>query len=179
MTNPLIVISTELGILNVELYTQRAPITVNNFLRYVKAKIFDDSHFFRIVTPDNEQKYDEQDPNSFVSIKVLQGGVQPQHPRLLSPIAHESTEQTGILHKHGVLSMARFEPGTADGSFFICIGDQPSLDFGGGRYQDGFGFAAFGRVIKGESVLKALYARSEAQEYLQRPIAITQVRLCS
>ncbi len=79
----------------------------------------------------------------------------------LPKIEHETTEQTGILHRDGVISLARSEVGSATGgTFFICIGDQPSLDMGGGRAVsgDGQGFAAFGRVIKGMDVVKKIHS---------------------
>ena len=71
--------------------------------------------------------------------------------------------------------MARFAPGTADGSFFFCINDQPELDFGGKRYDDGLGFAAFGQLISGREVLTQIYQCAEAQEYLTNPVAITSI----
>lgn len=175
MNNPLIVIETPFGALEAELYPKKAPVTVENFLRYVDESRFTNSSFFRIVTQDNEQIYPEQDPESFVSIQVLQGGLPPEHRDLLPPVLHESTAETGLRHQHGVLSMARFEAGTADGSFFICMGDQPGLDYGSKRYSDGLGFAAFGQVIAGWEVLDALYGQAELGEYLEREITINRI----
>jgi peptidyl-prolyl cis-trans isomerase A (cyclophilin A) len=71
----------------------------------------------------------------------------------LPPIAHETTRQTGLRHLDGTVSMARAQPGTANSEFFVCVGDQPALDFGGGRQPDGQGFAAFGRVVEGMDVI--------------------------
>jgi peptidyl-prolyl cis-trans isomerase A (cyclophilin A) len=97
-------------------------------------------------------------------------------PPPLPPIAHETTQQTGLRHLDGTVSMARAQPGTATAEFFVCIGAQPALDFGGGRNPDGQGFAAFGRVVEGMDVVRALHARGEADQYLARPIAIRSVR---
>jgi len=92
------------------------------------------------------------------------------------PIAHETTRQTGLRHLDGTVSMARAQPGTANSEFFVCVGDQPALDFGGGRQPDGQGFAAFGRVVEGMDVIRAVHARGEADQYLAQPIRVLSVR---
>lgn len=74
--------------------------------------------------------------------------------------------------------MARFEPGTADGSFFFCINDQPELDHGGKRYDDGLGFAVFGQIIQGRDVLELIYQKAENQEYLENEITISSITRC-
>jgi peptidyl-prolyl cis-trans isomerase A (cyclophilin A) len=95
----------------------------------------------------------------------------------LPPIVHETTEQSGILHKDGTISMARNEPGTASSEFFICIGAQPSLDFGGKRNPDGQGFAAFGKVIKGMDVVRKIQKLPETNQYLDKRVKILKVRV--
>ena len=145
-----VVMRTEFGEILLELYPGKAPITVSNFLRYVDENIYADrATFYRAVRMDNL--------SSEIKIEVIQGrlGMENEHLELPA-IAHETTEQTGILHKDGVISMARSEPGTASSEFFICIGDQPSLDYGGKRNPDGFGFATFGKVIKGMDVVRRI-----------------------
>ncbi len=94
----------------------------------------------------------------------------------LTPIAHETTESTGILHRDGVISMARLEPGTATTEIFICVGDQPELDYGGRRNPDGQGFAAFGRVIDGMHVVRAIHQVPANGQYLDQPIPMLEVR---
>ena len=90
-------------------------------------------------------------------IEVIQGGL-TDPARALPPVPHETTDQTGIRHLDGTLSLARTEPGSASGgTFFITIGDQPGLDFGGARNQDGLGFAAFGRVTSGMNVVHGIH----------------------
>ncbi|WP_019528569.1 peptidylprolyl isomerase [Dasania marina] len=170
-TTPKVTIETPLGPIIVELYPQQAPLTVANFLQYCQQGLFANSSFFRIVNEHNAQQ--AEDANA--SIQVIQGGLAPGDKRLLPPIAHESTEQTGLLHEDGVISMARFEPGTADGSFFFCIGEQPALNFAGKRYADGLGFAAFGRIISGRQVLEAIYHLAEDEEYLKDEISIISI----
>ena len=102
--------------------------------------------------------------------------VQEIPPPRLPAIVHETTRQTGLRHKDGTVSMARGAPGTATAEFFICIGDQPALDFGGGRNPDGQGFAAFGQVVQGMDVVRALHAKAGAEQWLKAPIAIGPVR---
>jgi peptidyl-prolyl cis-trans isomerase A (cyclophilin A) len=118
-------------------------------LEYVDRRLFNDAQFYRSVHAEN-------DANP-VKISVVQGGI-IDSAKGLAPIPHESTRQTGLHHVDGTISIARAEPGTGSaGSFFICIGDQPQLEFGGRRNPDGQGFAAFGRVQKGMDVVRAIW----------------------
>jgi peptidyl-prolyl cis-trans isomerase A (cyclophilin A) len=165
--NPVIVIETELGDIKVELYEKEAPITVANFLKYVDSSAFVNSTFYRTVTPDNQ-------PNNKVKIEVIQGGLY-EEDEMYKPIEHESTDKTGILHKNGVISMARYGPGTATSEFFICVGDQPELDFGGKRNPDGQGFAAFGKVIDGMGVVKRIHNWPENRQMLDPRIRISNI----
>ncbi len=141
-------IKTELGDITVELYPAKAPITVANFLKYVDAHLYDSSSFFRSVTLQNQ-------PKDSIKIEVIQGG-DVDSVKDFAPITLETTKQTGLLHKNGTISMARSKPATATSSFFICINDQPALDYGGMRNKDGQGFAAFGKVIKGMDVVNKI-----------------------
>ena len=143
-----IIIETELGEIKVEIYEQKAPITASNFLRYVDENRYEGATFYRTVTMGNQ-------PNNDVKIEVIQGGIRGEE-KMFPPIEHETTDKTGILHKDGVISMARSAPGSATSEFFICIGDQPELDFGGRRNPDGQGFAAFGKVKKGMEVVRKI-----------------------
>ncbi|MGZ3457911.1 MAG: peptidylprolyl isomerase [Archangium sp.] len=161
-----VVFQTEKGEIDMELDEAHAPQTVRNFLSYVDAGFFDGGLFHRTVKPDNQ-------PNSPVKIEVIQGGVNParesqQHP----PIALERTNVTGLKHKDGTLSMARNTPDSAQSDFFICIGDQPELDYGGKRNPDGQGFAAFGRVVKGMDVVRAIQQSPASGQQLTPPIEI-------
>lgn len=138
---PQILMKTELGDITVELYQNKAPITTGNFLRYVKEKRMEEAVFYRVVRMDNQ-------PDNKVKIQVIQGGLNAdEHVLMLGPIKHETTDQTGILHKDGVISMARVEPGTATSEIFICVGDQPELDFGG---QEKPGRAGIRGIWKGD-----------------------------
>jgi peptidyl-prolyl cis-trans isomerase A (cyclophilin A) len=149
--NPRVMIKTELGDITIEIYEKEAPITASNFLKYVDEERYKNGCFYRVVTMDNQ-------PNNDIKIEVIQGGLSEEtRGNMLSPIEHETTDKTGILHKNGVISMARSKPGTASSEFFICVGDQPELDFEGKRNPDGQGFAAFGKVIKGMDVVKKIH----------------------
>ena len=162
------VISTSLGNITVELYPKKAPITVANFLKYVDAHLYDNTTFFRSVTLNNQ-------PNNEVKIEVIQGG-EVDSTKVFKAIPIERTSQTGLSHKNGAISMARDTPDSATCSFFICINDQPSLDFNGKRNKDGQGFAAFGKVTKGMDVVKKiqLLAPNETQ-YFKPPVSIFSI----
>ena len=148
-----VLIETELGRIELEIDTAKAPATAANFLRYVDAGRYDGGRFHRTVTLGNQ-------PQSPVKIEVIQAGVAPEREKEDFPaIALERTRDTGLRHQDGTLSMARDGPDTATSDFFICIGDQPELDFGGKRNPDGQGFAAFGRVVKGMDVVRKIQAR--------------------
>ena len=128
-------VQTELGDIVIEVDTARAPVTAANFLKYVDAGHYDGGTFHRTVKMDNQ-------PESTIKIEVIQAGVNPDRAKDgFPPIALERTNVTGILHKDGVVSMARGAPDSATSGWFICINDQPSLDFGGMRNPDGQGFA--------------------------------------
>ena len=162
-------ISTELGDIEVELYPERAPVTVENFLDYVAHGAYTGSSFFRVCTPENEADRE-------VKIEVIQGGNVPEE-LLLPPISLETTETTGLSHKDGMLSMARSEPNSAQSNFFICIGDQPELDFGGKRNPDGQGFAAFGKVTSGMDVVRIIQGQKEVGQYLVDSVRIAGIWL--
>jgi peptidyl-prolyl cis-trans isomerase A (cyclophilin A) len=162
-------IETEIGAIEMELYQEQAPLTVQNFLQYVRNEAYENSSFFRVCTPENESERE-------VKIEVIQGGDVPEN-HLLPPINLETTEKTGILHKDGVVSMARLGPDSAQSSFFICIGDQPELDYQGKRNPDGQGFAAFGKVTKGMDLVKKIQSMDHKDQYLVEPVLIKTIRV--
>ncbi len=164
-------IKTEIGSIIAELSPEKAPITCENFIKYIQNNKFDSSFFYRTVRMDNQ-------PNNNVKIEVIQGGLgfgtsETQY----EPIVHETTKETGILHKDGVLSMARSKPGTASSEFFICIGDQPELDFEGKRNPDGQGFATFGKVVKGMEVVKKIQQMKDESQILIDKVEIYSITI--
>lgn len=147
----LIRFSTEFGEFDLRIEVERAPVSSTNFLRYVDAGMYTDGRFHRAVRLDNQARDD-------ILIEVVQASVsrarrRDGHP----PIALERTAVTGLRHFNGTISMARSGPDTGTSSFFICIGAQPSLDFGGQRNKDGQGFAVFGRVVRGMEVIRRIH----------------------
>lgn len=167
---PRVVIETETGEIEVEVDTVRAPNTAANFLKYVDGGFYDGGRFHRTVKPDNQ-------PNNDVKIEVIQAGASAARVRELFPaIPLERTSATKLTHSDGVISMARAEPDTARDQFFICIGNQPELDFGGKRNRDGQGFAAFGRVVRGMDVVRKIQSASADGQNLSPPIRIVRAR---
>ncbi len=161
-----VVVETDLGAFEMEVDVDRAPATATNFLRYVDGGHYDGGAFFRTVHEDNQL-------NDSIRIAVIQGSRNPDAlTDAFAPIALERTIETGIGHIDGAVSMARGAPDTATHSFFICIGDQPSLDFGGMRNPDGQGFAAFGRVVGGMDVVRAIHAAPYEAQMLTPPVRI-------
>jgi peptidyl-prolyl cis-trans isomerase A (cyclophilin A) len=166
---PKVKMKTDLGDIIIEIDTINAPVTATNFLKYVDDKIFNSAFFYRVVRMDNQ-------PDNDIKIEVIQGGLGfDDSPLSLSPIEHETTDKTGILHKDGVISMARMEPGTASSEIFICIGNQPELDFGGKRNPDGQGFAAFGKVINGMDVVREIQSKPDEEQMLVTSVYIIEV----
>ncbi len=166
---PRVRVETSLGAIVIEVDTVRAPVTAANFLRYVDAGMYDGGRFHRTVTLANQ-------PQSPVKIEVIQGGLDPARHRDFAPIPLERTDITGLRHRDGVVSMARGGPDTATSDFFICIGDQPALDFGGARNPDGQGFAAFGRVVSGMDVARRIQHAPADGQRLTPPVAIVSAR---
>ncbi len=160
-----VMLETALGCIYVDVDTARAPATAANFLRYVDGGHYNGGRFHRTVRPDNQ-------PEDAVKIEVIQAGVNPNRPGDYGPIPLERTGQTGLAHRDGTISMARREPDSATSDFFICLGDQPELDYGGARNPDGQGFAAFGRVVDGLDVARAIQGRPAEGQALKPPVAI-------
>jgi peptidyl-prolyl cis-trans isomerase A (cyclophilin A) len=165
---PRVMIQTSLGSMEVEVDTVRAPITAHNFLRYVDQGSYRGGRFHRTVREDNQ-------PESPVKIAVIQGGADPQRSQDFPPIPLERTSETGLSHEDGTISMARDGPDTATSDFFITIGDQPELDFGGRRNPDGQGFAAFGKVIRGMDVVRLIQTARAQEQKLTPPIEILDI----
>lgn len=168
---PRVKIETSLGEIVIEADTIRAPVTAGNFLKHIQKGTYKNAVFYRVVHPDNQ-------PNSKVKIEVIQGGLySDEEIDKIEPIIHETTQQTGIKHLDGTISMARYTPGTASTEFFICVGDQPELDFGAKRNPDGQGFAAFGKVIKGMDVVRKIQQQKDENQYLAEPLKILNMEI--
>lgn len=171
-----VVVSTIHGEIRIELYGDRAPVTVANFLAYVDGGHLDGATFYRTVTYGND--------NGNPKIEVIQGGIGDREAPF-DPIDHEDTDQTGIKHTDGVISMARGGVGTASSEFFIVIGDQPGLDKGNVRNPDEQGFAAFGKVVAGMDAVRVIhrlpadgpaYSEYVKGQIIEDPVVIESVR---
>ena len=142
-----VVLTTELGPITLELDHVHAPITVENFVKYVDQKRFDGTVFYRAM----HLNWGDQ-PNG-----LIQGGTQNNPQRILKPIAHEPTTQTGLSHKSGAISMARNAPGSATGDFSILLSDLTGLDADPKASGDNAGYAVFGHVVAGMDVVRKIW----------------------
>jgi peptidyl-prolyl cis-trans isomerase A (cyclophilin A) len=144
-----VVLETSMGPITLEIATELAPVTAANFLRYAAEKRLDGTKFYRAMRLD----WGDQ-PNG-----LIQGGAQMDPKRIRDPIAHEPTTVTGVTHKAGAISMARYAPGTATGDFSILLSDMEGLDADPSADDEDAraGFAAFGRVVEGMDVVRAIF----------------------
>lgn len=166
--NPVVVIQTKYGEIEIELHLDKAPKTAGAFLSYVDSGFYENTSFYRVLNMNNQ-------PSNAPKTEILQGGLwrtKNEKARSIKGIPHESTGTTGVKHKDGVISVARLAPGTANSEFFICIDDQPGLDEGGENVEDKLGYAAFGKVIRGMSVVRKIYMQNDRNQYLDPPVAI-------
>lgn len=168
---PAVKIETNFGDIIVELYPAQAPKTVAAFLSYVDSGYYKNGSFYRVL------KSEDQPSNAFKS-NLVQGGIWESNYKKQSGIpgiTHETTKQTGILHKDGIISLARSAPGSASTEFFIVIGDQPAYDYGGDANPDGQGFAAFGKVVDGMKYVKQIHTQPDNQTSFTPPILIKNI----
>lgn len=169
--NPHVEIQTKFGDIELELYPKQAPKTVAAFLSYIDSGFYERSSFYRVMNQEN------QTIDSWKA-ELVQGGLwrtNYKRATTLKGVPHETTEQTKIKHTDGVISLARVEPGTATTEFFICMGDQPGFDYGGENNDDGQGYAAFGRVVKGKDVLQKIYNQPDRNQAYDPPVHIFNI----
>ena len=162
-------VATEIGGFQIALRLDAAPNTCQYFIDHVSQRFLDGTSIFRIVAPVNQDETIEH------PIMVLQWGFTPDNPSPITPIAVETTKESGLAHRKWTISTARFGENESYGSFFVCLRDEPELDFGGHRQPDGKGFAAFGEVVDGFSILEAAFNQAESDEMLSKPIYIFSV----
>jgi len=166
-----VILTTSMGPIAIDLEVERAPLTAGNFLKYVDQKRLDGTVFYRAFTfaPD------------FPNVGMIQGGTQNDPKRILKPVAHEPTSQTGLTHDDGAISLAQGAPGTGTADFFIIIGEMKGLDAKPGDA----GFAVFGHVTQGMDLVKqiAIAPRSPTKgvgamkgQMLEPPIKILTAR---
>lgn len=166
-------IETTRGDICIAVDTVHAPVTAANFLRYVDGGFYTSGRFHRVTRPDN---YTPTPPNR-PAMAIIQGGINPARRREEFPaIPLERTSVTGLKHIVGTVSMARGTADTATSDFFICLDDQPSLDFGGKRFDDEQGAAAFGRVVRGLDVVRKIQQEPVQGQSLTPPVLIRHMQ---
>ena len=168
--NPHIIIDTQLGDIEVELFSDKAPKTVAAFLSYIDSGFYNNTSFYRVLKT-------EELPTAS-NTGIIQGGMWQTNPakKITIPgIAHETTKQTGLTHESGIISLARIEPGTANTEFFICIGDQSPLDAGRRGTEDGQGYAAFGKVFEGMSIVRKIQGQKSHGDRFDEKIEIRKI----
>ena len=173
--SPNVILETELGAIEIEVYLEKAPISSADFLNYVDRKYYYGQGFYRVVRPDN-------DPRE-MGMSLIQGGRLDLQSKG-APIAHETTKMTGLRNDAGSVAIAREEPGTGSAAFFfINVGNNNFLDEGGERNPDGQGYAVFGKVVSGMDVVKKIQAKDTVQasdneatqgQFLARPVIISK-----
>ena len=166
-----VALDTSAGRILIAVHVARAPVTAANFLHYVDQKRLDGTSFYRSV--------------GSADYGFVQGGAQNDPRRLLPPIKHEPTSQTGLTHDDGALSMARYAPGSATGDFFIVLGKMPGMDAHPEATGDNQGFAVFAHVVEGIDVVKAILAAPKSPtagegvmkgQMLEQPVKILTAR---
>jgi peptidyl-prolyl cis-trans isomerase A (cyclophilin A) len=166
---PRVRFETALGSFTLVVEPERAPITVANFLKYVDGGFYENGRVHRATRSDN---YVVNLPNRPL-LEVIQAGIDPEKKaKGFPPIPLERTSVTGLKHVVGVVSMARGTADSATSDFFILLNDQPSLDFGGKRFDDEQGAAAFGRVVEGMEVVRKIQQQPTKGQSLEPPITI-------
>lgn len=169
---PHVLIETQFGDIEAELYNDKAPKSVAAFLMYIDSGLYTNSSFYRVLK-------EEDQPSASFKSQLIQGGIwQTNYKKEISlpGIPHEPTNTTGILHKDGTISLARTTPGTASSEFFICIGDQPAYDYGGNANADKQGFAAFGKVTKGMDIVRKIHGQPDYNESFEVPVKIYNIK---
>ena len=174
---PKVVLETDLGSIEIEVYEDKAPISAADFLYYVDQGLYNGEGFYRVVRPDNDPRQ--------MGMTLIQGGLLSLAP-VTQTIEHESTQNNGLSHTDGMISIARDAPGTGSAAFFfITIGDNSFLDYGGERNADGQGYAVFGKVTSGMDVVRSINALQASQnggqavtsgQYLAEPVTIKSAR---
>jgi len=169
-----VVLETELGAIQIELYPNKAPLSVADFLHYVDEGLYDGQGFYRSVRPNNDPRQ--------MGMSLIQGGRLDTTP-MTPPIEHETTALSGLSNIQGSIAIARNEPGTGSAAyFFINIGDNDFLDYGGTRNSDGQGYAVFGQVTRGIEVVRAIQMRETGpsdiegfdRQQIVNPVIITK-----
>lgn len=159
------------GAVSIALLADSAPQTCAYFSELISSGGLEDCHVFRILTDSNEEADD------LCPIRIVQFGPHNAMDAPRHAVPHEDTRETLLTHRKWTVSAARFELGQLYGSFFVCMRDEPELDWGGSRQADRQGFAAFGEVVSGFDALESVFEDAETQQMLTRQIPVSNVCL--
>ena len=169
---PTVDIQTYYGDIIVELYPEKAPKTVAAFLSYVDSGYYKNTSFYRVLKKEDQ-------PTNVAKTQLIQGGLWQTNikkQQTIPGIPLETTQQTGLLHTEGVISLARNEePNSGNTEFFICLDDQPDYDYGGDASPDGKGYVTFGKVIKGMKFVRQIQKQPDFETNLRPPIKIINI----
>jgi peptidyl-prolyl cis-trans isomerase A (cyclophilin A) len=139
--NPMVILSTSMGDIKLELYSDKAPVTVQNFLEYVKAGYYDNTIFHRVI------------PGFMIQGGGLTADMQDKRDGQRAPIKNESSN--GLKNDTGTVAMARTSaPDSATSQFFINVKDNAFLNKESA--QDKVGYAVFGKVVDGMDAVKKI-----------------------
>lgn len=166
-----VTIQTKFGDIEIQLFPEKAPKTVAAFLSFIDSGYYKNSSFYRVLKEENQ-------PMGGDRPQIIQGGIYKSNYPLaikIKGIPHESTLESRLAHTNGTISLARTTAGSATTEFFICIGDQPSFNYGGSSNPDKLGYAAFGRVIKGMEVVRNIHGQPENGEAFDPPVTIINI----
>ena len=167
--NPMVLISTSLGDIKVELYPDKAPETVKNFLQYVDAGYYNNTIFHRVI------------PGFMVQGGGLTADMQDKREGQRAPIKNESSN--GLTNDVGTLAMARTSvPDSATSQFFINVKSNDFLNKD--KAQDGVGYAVFGKVVDGMDVVRKIEqvkttAKGPHQNVPEQPVVIKSTKQVS
>ena len=168
--NPHILITTNFGNVEAELFPDKAPVSVAAFLSYIDSGFYKNSSFYRVLFVESMA--------SDLNTGIIQGGIWQSDNKkaiALAGIPHEAPKQTGLTHTSGTLSLARSLPGTANSEFFICVGDQTGYDSSKNYNPDGLGFAAFGKVVSGMDIVRKIHGQSASGQSFIKPITVFNI----
>ncbi len=143
--NPVVVMETSMGTIKIELFAEKAPITVKNFLGYVDDKHYDGTIFHRVMGKENSKR----------DFMIQGGGFTKDYKEKKVKDTIKNESNNGVSNRRGTIAMARLTaPDSATAQFYINVGDNEGLD-GGDRPT---GYTVFGKVIEGIDVVDKIKA---------------------
>jgi peptidyl-prolyl cis-trans isomerase A (cyclophilin A) len=157
--NPIVVMKTNQGDIHLELFKDKAPVSVKNFLKYTNKKFYNGTIFHRVI-------------NGF----MVQGGgfdKSMNKKTTLDPIKNEATN--GLQNSVGTVAYARTNVvDSATSQFFINVGDNSFLNHKN-KSQSGFGYAVFGKVIKGMTVVNRIKSTATSRSGMFQNVPVSPI----